>query len=142
MSDTATMLTDADPMKVIEALEPAARRSDALLLDQMFRRVTGFQPRMFGPTMVAYGTYEYTYRSGHSGLSLAAGFAPRKAGPVIYNMGCLAERPDLAARLGRHSMGKGCLYIKRVSDIDLQVLADIVAVSLAGLRDQWPVRPT
>ena len=126
----------------LTAVEPDERRADSQALDALFQRVTGFKPQMWGPTIVGYGQYSYTYESGHSGHSLAVGFAPRKAAFSVYIGADDPSDVDLLARLGKYKIGKSCLYIKRLSDIDLGVLDAMIRLSLERLSAQWPVLPT
>jgi hypothetical protein len=91
--------------------------------------------------MVGYGRYDYTYDSGRSGQSLATGFSPRKAEQAIYIMPGYTDFTAIRARLGKHRMGKACLYIKRLSDIDTDVLAELIRAGLDDLASQHPVFP-
>ena len=123
-------------------LTQGARKADeARALDALFRRVTGFQPRMWGPTIVGYGRYHYTYASGREGDYLATGFSPRKAAPSIYIMPGYADFGGILDRLGKHKTGKSCLYVRRLSDIDESVLAELIAAGLADLAGYWDVHP-
>ncbi len=106
-----------DPAVWLSGVDPA-RRDEAARLLQVFTRVTGWQPRLWGPTIVGFGRYEYRYDSGHSGEAAATGFSPRKAEIVLY---CLGEEAALApalARLGPHRRGKACTYLKRLDRVD------------------------
>lgn len=133
MSDVAAFLTQ---------VEPARRHREAAELDQFFRRVTGFAPVLYQGGMLGYGRYRYTYDSGHSGTSLATGFAPRKAKLSIYIMPGYADYGEILARLGKHSMGKACLYLNKIEDADMQVLEELVRAGLRDLGKRWPVEPT
>lgn len=133
--------TDTDVTAFLEAVQHPTRRADGLTLDALFRKVTGWQPRMWGPTMVGYGRYAYTYKSGHSGEFLATGFSPRKANLSIYIMPGYADFGPILDRLGKHKLGKSCLYVNRLSDIDTDVLEDLIRAGLADLRRRYPVEP-
>jgi len=121
----------------------ASRASDEQLTDckaimAMCRRVTKQRPKMWGPSIVGFGSYTYTYESGHTGTACLVGFAVRGKELVIY---LLAESPTqraLLAKLGRHKMGKSCLYIKRLSDVDPKVLEALIAGSVAELKRRYP----
>jgi hypothetical protein len=139
MSANRTIFTGADPAQFLAAVTPQARRDDAMALDAMFRRATGYRPQMFGATIIGYGSYAYRYDSGHGGESIAAGFSPRKSALVIYNIGSGGR---LAGNLGIYEAGKGCLYIKKLSDIDLGVLQEMVVTGMEDLRKLWPVTPS
>ena len=108
----------------------------------MFQDITGWKPRMWGPSMVGYGSYHYTYDSGRSGDFLATGFSPRKANMSIYIMPGYADFSDILARLGKHKIGKSCLYVNKLADIDLNVLQDLVRAGLEDLSSKWPVQAT
>ena len=125
----------------LAAVEPG-RRDEALRLDAVFREVTGWQPRMWGPTMVGYGRYAYTYDSGHSGVAMATGFSPRKAELVIYVQPGPGDLGDLLARLGPHRLGKSCLYLKRLAGIDDAVLRGVIRAGLDDLARRWTVEAT
>jgi hypothetical protein len=94
---------------------------------------------MWGPSIVGYGRYRYTYESGRTGEACATGFSPRKAEISVYVMTGYAELDGQLARLGKHKLGKSCLYIKRLSDVDAQVLAEIIRAGLSNLANRWPV---
>jgi len=105
----------------------------------MFRRITGFQPRMWGPTIIGYGSYHYKYDSGREGDCNATGFSPRKASLSIYIMPGYHDYADILRRLGKHKIGKACLYVNKLSDIDMDVLEELVRAGLRDLNAKWPV---
>ncbi len=125
----------------IASVEPPAKQEDARALDHLFRDVTGFEPVMWGPSIIGYGRYHYRYDSGREGDFLATGFSPRKARHSIYIMPGYADYGDILARLGKHKMGKSCLYVNKLADIDLDVLADLIRAGLRDLDKTWPVQP-
>lgn len=137
-----TVRTDQDVQDFIAAVEHKTRHADAVTLDRLFREVTGWQPRMWGPTIIRYGSYDYTYDSGHSGTSLATGFSPRKANQVLYIMPGYQDYGAMMARLGKHKLGKACLYINKLADVDLDVLAEIIQAGVTDLGKTYPVTPT
>lgn len=102
------------------------RQADAKVLDEMFRRVTGHEPVMWGPSMVGYGQYHYEYASGHSGDTMATGFSPRKASLSLYVLTPRPETTELLSRLGKHKSGKACLYVNKLADVDLEVLEELI----------------
>ncbi len=142
MAENKTQPTAVDPTGFIAAVENPARRADAEVLDKMFRRITGWQPRMWGPSLIGYGAYHYTYDSGRSGDMLATGFSPRKANLVLYIMPGYAEFGHILDRLGKHKLGKSCLYINKLADVNMDVVEDIVRAGLDDLGQRWPVTPT
>ncbi len=126
----------------LDSVAPPARQAEARRLVQLFGEVTGFGPRLYTGGMVGFGRYAYTYASGHSGVSLATGFAPRKADLSIYIMPGYADFGPILARLGKHRMGKACLYLRHLSDADEAVLRELIAAGLDHLKTHWPVEPT
>lgn len=142
MSENKTKPTVDSVDDYIQSIEHPTRRADAIRLDEIFREVTGFEPQMWGPTMVGYGRYDYTYDSGHSGSSLATGFAPRKANQVVYILPGYTDFGDILDRLGKWKKGKSCLYINKLADIDEAVLAELIRAGLDDLATRWPVHPS
>lgn len=141
MVTNKTVPTGADVDLFLSAISPEARLSDGVRLDALFREVTGFPPVMWGPSMVGYGRYHYRYASGREGDFLATGFSPRKAAFSIYILPGYADFSNILARLGKHRTGKSCLYVTRLSDIDLDVLAELIEAGLEDLARHWPVFP-
>lgn len=142
MAETRTVPTQVSFDTFLATVEPPGRREDAAALDAVFRRATGWQPVMWGPTMVGYGSYSYRYDSGHGGTALATGFSPRKAELSIYIMPGYADYTAILSRLGKHRLGKSCLYVRRLSDIDMDVLAELIRAGLADLSQRWTVTPS
>ncbi|MGH1367792.1 MAG: DUF1801 domain-containing protein [Maritimibacter sp.] len=139
------MKTQPTPLSVVEHIAqvmPDRRREDAQKLDAIFRDVSGFEPRMWGPTIIGYGAYHYVYDSGREGNMCATGFAPRKANLVLYIMPGYQNYGEMLARLGKHKLGKSCLYINKLSDVDEEVLREIIRTGLDDLNAKWPVRAT
>ncbi|MFJ9387930.1 DUF1801 domain-containing protein [Nocardioides sp. NPDC101246] len=128
-----TTWTDADPVGFIEAVSPRKRRLDAVALLELMRRVTGAEPRMFGTAIVGFGEYHYKYASGTEGDAPAAGFSPRKAASVVYLNDGISAHEDLLARLGPHTNGVSCLYLKDLGAVDPEILEEIVRRSYATL---------
>jgi hypothetical protein len=126
-----TTPTDADVAAFIDAVEHPVRRRDAERLVALLTRVTGEPPRMWGPTIVGFGTYHYRYPSGREGDMSAAGFSPRKAATTIYLPDGVEAHADILATLGPHTLGTGCLYVKDLDTVDLAVLEQVVRRSYA-----------
>lgn len=139
MAENKTKATQQDVMTFLEAVEHPVRRADGLVLDAMFRRVTGWTPRMWGPTIVGYGSYDYVYDSGRSGTSLATGFSPRKAALSLYIMPGYQDYSGILDRLGKHKYGKACLYINKMADVDLSVVEELVRRGVQDLGKRYPV---
>jgi hypothetical protein len=139
MAENRTSPTEADVAGFIDGIRHPTRREDARALDAMFRRVTGWEPRMWGPMIVGYGAFRYRYASGREGEYLATGFAPLTSRLSLYITPGYADMTDLLDRLGKHKSGKACLYINKLADVDLEVLESIVRRGLHDLRERWPV---
>ncbi len=123
----------------IAALEPEKKRADATALLAMFKRATGLKPVMWGPSIIGYGRYHYKYDSGREGDFLLTGFSPRKANLVLYIMPGYrsGEMQDMLLRLGKHKLGKSCLYINKLADVDMDVLEEIVVAGLDYMRVKY-----
>jgi hypothetical protein len=136
---TKTKPTSVSVTDFISAVENDTRREDAVVLMKLLKAVTGWKPKMWGPTIIGFGAYHYTYDTGHSGSICAIGFSPRKASLVIY----VADFPGkeaLLGQLGKHKGGlKQCLYINKLADVDMKVLEKILIGGLAEIRKTWPV---
>lgn len=126
----------------LAGVEPQRRFGEAQVLNDLFQKVTGWQPRFYKGGMLGYGTYDYTYKTGHSGTYFATGFAPRKAKLSIYIMPGYQEYGPILARLGKHTKGVSCLYLNKLVDADLDVLAELIAAGVRDLDKVWPVQPT
>ncbi|MEQ8896620.1 MAG: DUF1801 domain-containing protein [Roseovarius sp.] len=141
MSENKTQATGMDPHGFLATVEPERRRKDGERLLGFFREVTGFAPVMWGPSIIGYGRYHYVYDSGREGDFLATGFSPRKAALSIYIMPGYQDYSEILSRLGRHKLGKSCLYVNKLDDIDMDVLAELVRSGLADLNRVWRVEP-
>ena len=121
--------TDASVREFVDAVPADARRRDAETLIEIMERVTGETPRMWGPTIIGFGRYHYEYASGREGDAAAAGFSPRKAATTVYLPDGVGAYADELERLGEHTTGVGCLYLKHLDRVDLGVLESIVEQS-------------
>ncbi len=137
-AEIKTKATEVSVDAFIEAVPDPQRRADAKQVRAMFERLTGEPARMWGPTIIGCGSYHYKYDSGHEGVMCRMGFSPRKAELVLYVLTGFAGQPDLLARLGKHRTGKVCLYIKKLSDVDETVLAEIATRALAHMNEKYP----
>ena len=126
-SSQKTLPTGEDADAFIAAVPDEARREDARRLCGLLAEWTGERPAMWGAGIVGFGSYRYRYESGHEGIAALVGFSPRKGHLVLYLVGGFEDRyPKLLARLGPHRAGKGCLYLKRLDDVDDEVLRELV----------------
>jgi hypothetical protein len=140
MAENKTKPTPQSVAEFLARVEPPRRREQGLTLCDVFCQVTGWVPRMWGPSIVGYGVYDYTYKSGKTGTWMATGFSPRKSALSIYIMPGYQDYGALLDRLGPHKMGKSCLYITRLDAVDHDVLAELIRTGLADLAKMWPVR--
>ena len=138
MAETKTKATPVAPADFIAAVPDPIRRADAETLVALFEQAVGEPATMWGASIIGFGRYRYTYDSGHSGETLRIGFSPRKAEQVLYVLSGDPAEPDLLARLGKHRTGKSCLYVKKLADIDMAVLRELVGVSLAHMDAKYP----
>jgi hypothetical protein len=138
-SKNKTVATAVSVDGFIAAVENDTRRADAKVLVKLLRDITGWKPKMWGPTIIGFGAYHYTYDSGHSGTICAIGFSPRKPNQVIY-VADFPGKEQLLATLGKHKGGiKQCLYINKLADVDLGVLRKILEGGLEQIKKEWPV---
>ena len=138
MATNKTQPTEQTPLGFIDQVEPARRKDDALVLLELFEKISGAPPRMWGASIIGYGQYHYKYESGREGDFMRIGFSPRKANMVVYLMPGYQDFSKELARLGKHRIGKSCLYINKLADIDLGVLEEMATKSLALMADKYP----
>jgi hypothetical protein len=128
MAENKTKPTDADVNAFIDGVESDRRREEARTVLAVMREVTDEEPVLWGPSMIGFGSLHYRYESGREGDMPAIAFSPRKGALTVY-IDEFDERQDLLERLGPHTTGKSCLYIKRLDAVDLDVLRDLIAAS-------------
>ena len=138
MAEAKTKPTAASVDKHLAAVATDAQRADAHSLIALMRRVTREEPKMWGPSIIGFGTYHYRYESGREGDAALAGFAIRKSDLTVYITAGFDGQEALLATLGKHKVSKACLYIKRLSDIDLKILAKLVSRSVAEMKRRYP----
>ena len=138
MAENKTQETTVCVGDFLETVADEAQRADARTIIAMMERLSGEPPRMWGPSIIGFGRYHYKYESGREGDMARIGFSPRKGQTVVYLVDGYGDRADQLARLGRHKIGKSCLYIKRLSDIDVTVLEEMVVGSLAYMAKKYP----
>lgn len=137
-----TIATTADVADFIAAVPDPRRRAEAELVDALHRRITDCTPKLWGSSIIGYGSYDYRYDSGCEGTSCRAGFSPRKGAMTIYLMGTYGDHHAAAdalfARLGKHKLGKACLYINRLDQVDMVVLEQLVRLSWDAMNAKYP----
>ena len=138
-SNNKTTPSKASVEAFLGSVEHDTRRADGFALFELFNRVTGLKPKMWGPSIVGYGRYHYKYESGREGDFLITGFSPRKSALSIYIMPGYRDMSEKLVRLGKHRIGKSCLYINKLADIDLNVLEEIVLDGVAYMKNNYEV---
>ena len=128
-----TKVSAVDPLKFIAKVKSEVKRKDSLELVAMMQDITGEPPKMWGPSIVGFGSYRYTYATGRSGEVCIAGFSPRSGALVVY-LGPGIDNDKLMAKLGKHKHGKGCLYINKLDDVDRKVLRNLIEYSISTMR--------
>lgn len=136
MSENKTKASDASVDAYLDAIEDPTRRTDCQALVRLMQTITRERPRMWGSSIVGFGSYHYGYESGREGDSCATGFSSRKTDISVYLMADFPGQEALLARLGKHKMGKACLSIRRLSDIEIGVLEQLVAGSVEAARER------
>jgi hypothetical protein len=142
VTQNKTDQTHASVDEFIASIAHPTRRQDAAVLVDLFSKVTGFAPKMWGNSIVGFGQYHYRYATGREGDFLVTGFSPRKSNLSIYIMPGYGDFFDNLQNLGKHKLGKSCLYVNQLADINLDVLAQLITAGLEGLDQMWPVRPS
>jgi hypothetical protein len=136
-TEPKTKATEIAPKDFIAAMEDGPRKRDAAMLLPWMEKVTGLKAKMWGPSIIGFGRYKYTYDSGRSGEMCMAGFSPRKANMVIYTIAGYKGLEDQLARLGKHKTGQSCLYLGALSGVDMDVLKEIVTSGLTHMRKTY-----
>jgi Domain of unknown function (DU1801) len=137
MAENKTKPTTLSVAAFLDACPDEIRRADAKVIAKLMQKVSGEKPTMWGPAIVGFGSCHYVYESGREGDAPMIGFSPRKAASVLYGAIGFAGAPDLLAKLGKHTTGKGCLYIKKLSDVDMKVLESLVEKAVAATRARY-----
>lgn len=138
MAKNKTQATEVSVTDFILKVENEVKRNDSFQLVKIFKSVSGFEPKMWGPTIIGFGSYHYKYESGHEGDAPKSGFSPRKDAIVFYLYPDSAKRAQLLEKLGKHKSGKSCVYVKKLEDIDLSVLEELIRESLANITSKYP----
>jgi Domain of unknown function (DU1801) len=138
MPANKTQGTDADVAAFVAGVADEGQQADTRTILAMMGRATGHAPKMWGPSMIGFGIYHYKYESGREGDAFRMGMSPRKGNTVLYIMDGFPKYETIMARLGKYKTGKSCLYIKRLSDIDVSVLEELIAASHAAMQAKYP----
>lgn len=133
-----TKETDQSVIEFIKAVDSLKKRDDAYKLVKIFEETSGFQAKMWGPSIIGFGSYHYKYESGHEGDAPLVGFSPRKARISLYFATGDKEREKLLERFGKHISGKACVYINKLADVNEEVLKDLILQSIEFLQKNFP----
>lgn len=131
MAGNKTTANDQSVEEFLNAIADEQKRKDSFTVVELLKEASGMEPKMWGSSIVGVGSYHYRYESGREGDTMLAGFSPRKQNLTFYNVGGFEQFSDLLSQLGKHSLGKGCLYIKRLNDVDLPTLKKLIEASVS-----------
>ena len=137
MGELKTQESNASVADFLEQVPHPTRRADAHVLCDLMAELSGEAPKMWGSTIVGFGQYEYTYASGHSGSWARVGFSPRKTSLSVYLMPGFDAQGDLLKQLGKHKLGKSCLYINKLADVDMAVLRQLVQRAIDEMKAKY-----
>ncbi|UAL52694.1 DUF1801 domain-containing protein [Bacillus sp. CMF21] len=135
-----TKQTDNSVIEFIEAVDSPKKREDAYQLLDIFTETAGFEAKMWGPSIIGFGSYHYKYASGHEGDAPLVGFSPRKAKISLYFAPGETKREELLKEFGKHTNGKACVYINKVADINVEVLKKLIQESITFLQKTYPAQ--
>ncbi|MCB0614142.1 MAG: DUF1801 domain-containing protein [Phaeodactylibacter sp.] len=138
MSDLKTKPHEANVETFLNSVEHSQRREDSLAMLEIMKEITGEEPKMWGPSIVGFGNYHYKYESGREGDFFITGFSPRKQSLTLYIMSGFSHYDELLQKLGKHKTGKSCLYIKKLEDVDMDVLKQMIRESVKMMREKYP----
>lgn len=137
MPEAKTKPTTQSVADFLNAVEPEHKRKDCFEIVKMMEEITGEKATMWGPSIVGFGKYHYKYESGHEGESCLTGFSPRKNSITLYVMGGIQDNQDLLAKLGKHKVSKGCVYIQALEDVDQPVLGKLIQKSVTYIKEKY-----
>ena len=138
MAKNKTTETESSVTDFINAVEDTAKRNDSFELVKIMQKESGFEPKMWGPGIIGFGSYHYKYASGHEGDAPLVAFSPRKAAISLYCYTTTENKEELLSKLGKHKASKGCIYIKKLTDIDTEILRKIILLSIENLNRLYP----
>jgi hypothetical protein len=138
MAKNKTTETESSVTDFINAVEDLKRKNDSFELIKLMQNETGFKPKMWGPSIIGFGSYHYKYASGHEGDAPLVGFSPRKDAISLYLYSTFEDKEELLSKFGKHKAGKGCIYIKKIADIDIEILKKMISHSVQNLKKLYP----
>jgi len=137
MAENKTVETDLDVMGFIEQITSDEQKKDSITLQKLLSDISGYPPRMWGSSIIGFGKVQYKYDSGRSGEMPVIAFSPRKDNLTLYFCDELDQYTDHLVRLGKYKRGKGCLYIKRLSQVDLEILHEMITLSVEKVKRDY-----
>ena len=137
MAELKTKPHDASVEAFIDSVENETKRDDSYSLLRLMKEITGEEAKMWGPSIVGFGTYHYKYPTGNEGDWMLTGFSPRKQAMTLYIMSGFEKYEDLLSNLGKYKTGKSCLYIKKLSDVDEKVLRELIVSSIETIKKRY-----
>ena len=137
MAELKTKKNDADVADFLNRIEDEKKRIDSWKIVTMLQEITGDEPAMWGDSIVGFGQYSYTYQSGHSGEWMIVGFSPRKQNLTVYIMSGFESYKELMKKLGKFKIGKSCLYLKKLDDIDIEVFRKLIKKSVEYMKNEY-----
>jgi len=138
MAKNKTTETQNSVIDFINTVEDLTKRNDSFELVKLMQEQTGFEPKMWGPGIIGFGSYHYKYASGHEGDAPLVGFSPRKDAISLYLYSSFESKEELLSKFGKHKAGKGCIYIKKIADIDVEILKKMISYSVENLNKLYP----
>lgn len=138
MAKNKTTETQNSVIDFINTVEDLTKRNDSFELVKLMQEQTGFEPKMWGPGIIGFGSYHYKYASGHEGDAPLVGFSPRKDAISLYLYSSFENKEELLSKFGKHKAGKGCIYIKKIVDIDVEILKKMISYSVENLNKLYP----
>jgi hypothetical protein len=138
MAKNKTIETENSVADFLVTISDVKRREDCMLIIGLLSKVSGFEPKMWGTSIIGFGIYNYKYESGHAGNAPLAGLASRKNAITVYMASSFDLREELLSQLGKHKSSKACIYIQKLEDIDINILSQIVEKSIEHIKQTYP----
>jgi hypothetical protein len=140
MAENKTKQTKASVDKFINSIKEETEREDCYKIIKLMKSITKEEPKMWGPSIIGFGSYHYKYASGREGDMCITGFSPRKQNISLYLMGGFEKQKTQLKKLGKHKTGKGCLYIKTLNDVDVKILKEMIVQSVKEMKKLYPIK--
>ncbi|MFV1883739.1 MAG: DUF1801 domain-containing protein [Balneola sp.] len=139
MSQNKTLPTELSVSDYLNSIEDARRKEDCWYIHDLMKKITGKEAKMWGTSMIGFGSYHYKYESGREGIMLSTGFSNRKNAITMYIMDGFKKHEELLKKIGTHKTGKSCFYIKQLSDIDIDILSLVISESLKAVEKKYTI---